>query len=1046
MQSQLWSLLYIEWTKKQWYREKTANGRLVNQKADYIIKPDNNKNSPMKEDIRLKTGLKLGMQPFWFWNGDMREEEIVRQIHEMKEKGIPGFMIHPRQGMEVPYMSREFFNRVRTAVQAAKENGMEVWLYDEFPYPSGICGGEVILEHPEFCNKSLEKRIEVAEGGKEVKLFAPWGRVLLARAYRMKDGKYSLDDFIDLQDYVGTGYQQEIFQYSGLTEYNKKRYFTGDQVKFLDWKAPEGTWKIYFVTEVVTKHFKYFENFIDTLNPDAIRYFIELTHERYKKEIGEEFGKTVKGIFTDEITAFPASQPWSSLLPGEVMKKHGIDLISSLPALWEDLGEVSAKVRYAYWSTATDCFIDAYDKQVHEWCQKNGLLYIGEKPILRSKQLQHFDVPGIDAGHQKVGSVANMFIGKYRANGKMVASAAHFYDKPAALCEVGHSIGWGMTMQDMKWMFDWLGVQGIDYFVIHGFFYTADGLKKHDAPPSAFYQMPWWEDASVLTNYAVHLGEFLQSTKRQVKLLAIDPVTSAWTSDHTMQTRLKDDFAKLQTQLMYHGLDYYIIDPELFAQGEVICEDGKTQFLIHGEAYEVLVLPPVKNMEKEACCKILDFARKGGKICGLYTIPFEEIQQGCNVSEFETVFGVNAAELWEIYCSEKFSASRETGNCFFAGTIEDAIDWLSSQIKTGWKIKALDDLGRDQLPVMCGTGEDGQERLFVVNTSGAARKLEITSPVGETRILTLAEFESRILNCKEEKEPVYLEFDAEKEMAFSPSNLNGIRLGFWELSLPDGQKAVVEATPLIDQLEVGKFSYPVALKNYFGCPKELDFTGMNVTYRTRVFCSDDVNSKTPIYLVMEPGTFLGDWKLSINGNSVEEKEFLQKKIYLETNLAVEVGSYLVPGENEVAVEMKVKESYGGMRNPLYLFGEFGVEKKGADWHLVPLQNKGRMEDFCSLGLPFYYGEVVFTGELSVQKTTEEYVLVKMNTEWLTDSVRLVVGEYETAPCAWKPYVFKIPAKYIVNGENTVRIKVRNTALGLYEGQRFDREKHAYVEL
>ena len=46
-----------------------------------------------------KTELKLGLQPFWFWNGDMKKEEIVSQILEMKAKGIPGFMIHPRQGL-----------------------------------------------------------------------------------------------------------------------------------------------------------------------------------------------------------------------------------------------------------------------------------------------------------------------------------------------------------------------------------------------------------------------------------------------------------------------------------------------------------------------------------------------------------------------------------------------------------------------------------------------------------------------------------------------------------------------------------------------------------------------------------------------------------------------------------------------------------------------------------------------------------------------------------------------------------------------------------
>ncbi len=166
-----------------------------------------------------KQNLKLGIQPFWFWNGDMKEEEIVRQIVEMKRQGVPGFLIHPRQGMEIPYMSKAFFDRVRLAVQTAKENDMEVWLYDEYPYPSGICGGEVILDHPEFLCKRLKRTVSVVEGGKDVKLSAPWGRVILARAYRMNGDSFSLDDYIDLTEYVGTGYAQEIFQYRGLTQY-----------------------------------------------------------------------------------------------------------------------------------------------------------------------------------------------------------------------------------------------------------------------------------------------------------------------------------------------------------------------------------------------------------------------------------------------------------------------------------------------------------------------------------------------------------------------------------------------------------------------------------------------------------------------------------------------------------------------------------------------------------------------------------------------------------------------------------------------------------
>lgn len=993
----------------------------------------------------IMKNCKLGMQPFWFWNGDMSEEEIVRQILEMKEKGIPGFMIHPRQGMEIPYMSKEFFDRVKLAVRTAKENDMEVWFYDEYPYPSGVCGGEVILEHPEYLCKKLEKQTAIVKGGQEVKLMAPWGRVVLARAYRMQGDTYSLEDFIDLQEYVGTGYKQEVFQYSGLTKYNKKRYFTGDAQKFLSWQAPEGTWKIYLVTEVVMKHFKYFENFIDTLNPDAIRYFIELTHERYKREIGEEFGKTVKGIFTDEITAFPDREPWSPLLPGKVKEKYGIDLVANLPALWENLGEISTKVRYAYWSTATDCFIDAYDKQVYEWCEKNHLLYIGEKPILRSKQLQYFHIPGIDAGHQKVGTVPNMIIGKYRANGKMVSSAAHFYDKPAALCEVGHSIGWGMTMQDLKWMFEWLAVLGVDWYVIHGFFFTADGLKKHDAPPSAFYQMPWWQDAAAITGKASALSRFLQEAEREIKILAIDPVSSAWTADREEETLLKDSFAKLQTKMMCNGLDYYIIDPELFAKGEVKTEKGKTLFSVHGESYEMLVLPPMTNLEEPACEKLLAYIKQGGKVCALSSVPFEAITDHSSAAEVPEQFGICAEEEWQRFCKGEAQTSKEKGELYFAGTIEDAVQWMQEKLSFQWKVTALDGLGKEQLPQFSGKiGKD--PFLYLVNTSSQERKLEVTTPEGTVQVLTLEPYASEKIGCQPMEEQPAVEVDIEGEMPFETSSLNALRLGFWKVTLPDGQSAVLETAPLIDTLESGKFSYPVAQKNYFGCPKELAFTGAEAAYDLQINCKGILQQDKPVYLVMEPGTFLGDWEIQINGNSLGEADFIRKEIYAKTNLTTEVTKYLKEGKNLLTVKVKSEVSYGGFRNPLYLFGDFSVRKEGESWSLLPKEKTGRMENLRENGLPFYYGEVVYTKEIELAAPQGENTYFKVKADWLTDSVRLSTGGYETEACAWTPYCFKVPSRYLKAGKVQLQFHVKTTALGLYEGQEFDRKQHAYVNL
>ena len=46
-------------------------------------------------------------RPFWFFNGDMDREEIKYQIMEMKKKGLGGFFLCARQGLRVPYLSKE---------------------------------------------------------------------------------------------------------------------------------------------------------------------------------------------------------------------------------------------------------------------------------------------------------------------------------------------------------------------------------------------------------------------------------------------------------------------------------------------------------------------------------------------------------------------------------------------------------------------------------------------------------------------------------------------------------------------------------------------------------------------------------------------------------------------------------------------------------------------------------------------------------------------------------------------------------------------------
>ena len=38
-------------------------------------------------------------KPFWSWNGELREEELVRQTAIMKEMGLGGYFMHSRAGL-----------------------------------------------------------------------------------------------------------------------------------------------------------------------------------------------------------------------------------------------------------------------------------------------------------------------------------------------------------------------------------------------------------------------------------------------------------------------------------------------------------------------------------------------------------------------------------------------------------------------------------------------------------------------------------------------------------------------------------------------------------------------------------------------------------------------------------------------------------------------------------------------------------------------------------------------------------------------------------
>lgn len=90
--------------------------------------------------------------PLWAWNTDVTTDDIDRMLADMKAAGFGGAFVHPRPGMITDYLSDDWFSLYKYSVEKGKQLGLDIWIYDEYSYPSSFAGGHVPAEMPESYN------------------------------------------------------------------------------------------------------------------------------------------------------------------------------------------------------------------------------------------------------------------------------------------------------------------------------------------------------------------------------------------------------------------------------------------------------------------------------------------------------------------------------------------------------------------------------------------------------------------------------------------------------------------------------------------------------------------------------------------------------------------------------------------------------------------------------------------------------------------------------------------------------------------------------
>ena len=90
--------------------------------------------------------------------GNLTMEEIRTMLRRYADQGIRQYLMYPRDGCDVPYMSERWLEILGNIIETAAKLDIDIWLYDEFNWPSGTCKGAVMAENEEyFCHRAVVK-------------------------------------------------------------------------------------------------------------------------------------------------------------------------------------------------------------------------------------------------------------------------------------------------------------------------------------------------------------------------------------------------------------------------------------------------------------------------------------------------------------------------------------------------------------------------------------------------------------------------------------------------------------------------------------------------------------------------------------------------------------------------------------------------------------------------------------------------------------------------------------------------------------------------
>lgn len=432
-----------------------------------------------------------------------------------------------------------------------------------------------------------------------------------------------------------------------LTEVKDLTSQVSDGRVFVD--VPNGLWCVNVIK--TTRKGTGRKNYINTIDHDAVRYFIDQIYEPHYAHYKDDFGKTFAGFFSDEpeigsfggeyghdanIGKFNMKMPWSQTLHERLKELWGSEFAENLMALWttpdrNSNENKSGLCRMQFADIAARLYGENFCEQIGDWCRQHGVEYIGHViedggmhahmgigaghyfHALWGQDMAGIDVvlqqirPGLDdcKFHSVGGNLGYHGELYHYALAKLAASLAHMDSKKKgrALCEVFGAYGWAEGLKLMKWLLDHMLVNGINYFVPHAF--SMKDFPDPDCPPH-FYargmnpQFPYFKN---LMEYCNRVSHLISNGVHIPAVAVVYPAEQEWAGEYL-------PVEAIGKQLLRNQIDYEILPTDVLLTMTVV--EGKLKW--ENEQVPVLILSGSRCITKMLADWLCKTAEKGLKI------------------------------------------------------------------------------------------------------------------------------------------------------------------------------------------------------------------------------------------------------------------------------------------------------------------------------------------------------------------------------------------------------------------------------------------------